>query len=903
SLAYVIYTSGSTGTPKGVMISHNSLYTHCQNIIPYYKLNSSDSVLQFASINFDASAEQIFPTLASGASLILRGDDIWSARELLSKISRYGISIIDIPPSYLKHILEEPAHQELSSLRLIITGGEELPLQTCRLWQQMNFKSVRMLNNYGPTETTITAAIFEIPKSEIKGLRTPIGKPLCNRKIYILDKENQIVPVGISGEIHIGGIGLSNGYLNQPELTEKQFISSPFSDDKLYKTGDIGRYLPDGNIEYIGRIDNQVKLRGFRIELGEIESILSKNPDVRESVVILSNEQLIAYVTGILDNPNDLKRYLKTYIPDYMIPSSIIILNEMPLMPNGKIDRKALPKPEENRLNKNEAIPKTPAEELLLNLCRLLLKKPYLSIEDNFFESGGHSLLATQFVSRISQSFGIDISIRAIFEYPVLKDLAGYIEQVNKPYLIPLITPIEKRDRYPLSHAQKRLWFLYKLEPENPTYNMPASLKLKGRLDLEAFKGALRYVISRHDSLRMCFLTEDGIPYVSLISSDISVNVIALNQIDGIEKLIFSHANEPFDLEKGPLLKVTLIKTSSDEHILLFNMHHIISDGWSIGIMINELSHIYESLIKNDKILLTDIKIQYQDFADWQNRWLTGDILNNQLAYWKEKLKNAPDLLMLPYDHIRPAIQTYRGNHISIDISKELSDKINKLSQTNGVTLFMTLLSAFKVLLYKYSGQEDILIGSPIANRGNKQIDNLIGFFVNTLVLRTHVDGEISFIDLLKDVRKTCLDAYINQDVPFEHIVEHLNVQRSLSYSPLFQVMFTMQNTPIEEFRLTDISITQLEQSYPISKFDLSLGLQETDDGLKGEFEYNIDLFDQSTIERMSSHFKILLENIVNQAEQSIGKLQLLTDKEQNQFKEWNNTYVDYPKDKTIVDL
>jgi amino acid adenylation domain-containing protein len=898
NLAYVIYTSGSTGKPKGVMILHHSIADHCRVVQSYYQLVSSDRVLQFSSLNFDASLEQIFSTLITGARLILRGSQIWTIAEFSHQIVKNGITVVNIPPAYWQQWLNSPEFVLNNSLKLVIVGGDVM-------LQQTPMNSIRLINAYGPTEATITTTAFEITSQfDGKTHSIPIGRPLANKTVYILDTYNNPVPIGVRGELHIGGASLARGYLNRPELTAEKFIKNPFSEgSRLYKTGDLARYLPDGNIEYLGRIDNQVKIRGFRIELGEIEAVLLQHPAVRENAVIVHEKRLIAFYQGQLNN-NELRGFLKDRLPDYMIPSAFVPMEELPLTPNGKIDRHALL----NQLSdyqlseKTFVAPRTPEEELLAGIWSSVLGLEKVGIHDNFFELGGHSLLATQIVSRLRDTFSVELPLRHLFESPTIAGLSEQLKVIHRDQALPPITPLKRDQPRPLSFAQQRLWFLDQLEGENVIYNLSAALCLEGPLHRAALEQSLQEIVQRHESLRSCF---NGTPLVQLSSNAYKLSEIDLQnlpqkeRLKKVQQLANQEAQRPFDLSKGPLFRATLLQLGPESHILVLTMHHIISDGWSKGIFNRELSTLYTAFYQGQPSPLAPLPIQYADFAHWQRQWLRGDILEKQLDYWKQQLAGAPALLELPTDHPRPAIQRYQGQTESLQLSPSLTRQLKTLSQQSGTSLFMTLLSAFAILLSRYSGQNDIVIGTPIANRTHHQIEPLIGFFVNTLVLRLDLSGHPRFDELLKRVRRVALEAYAHQDLPFEQLVEELQPERSLSHTPLFQVMFVLQNAPMAHLELPGLSLTALELESVIAKFDLTLSLEETADRLEGTLEYNTDLFERATIKRMVGHFQTLLEGISSQQ----ATQALLTEAEYQQLRAWNDTATDYPQDQCIHQL
>ena len=924
NLAYVIYTSGSTGQPKGVMLSHSNLSNHMFWMQETFPLTRTDRVLQKTPFSFDASVWEFYaPLLVGGQLLIAQPGGHTDSDYLLKTIAQQQVTTVQLVPSLLQMLLEQGGIENCQLLKRVFCGGEILPVALQeKLFSQLN---VNLCNLYGPTECCIDVTFWNCQR-EMYGQRIPIGRPISNTQIYILDSNLQPVPVGIPGEIHIGGAGLARGYLNRPELTEEKFIPNPFSnypDSRLYKTGDLARYLPDGNIEYLGRIDNQVKIRGFRIELGEIETVLNQHPQVQSSVIIAredtpGNKRLVAYIVPQKDTtptPNELRQLLKEKLPEYMVPSAFVMLESLPLTPNGKIDRRALPAPEQSYERTDKFIlPRNPIEEILVTIWTEVLKVKQVSINDNFFELGGHSLLATQLISRIRTNLQIEIPLRSLFAAPTIEELSQQIQQLQQQDLTlsaPPILPRGEQSELLLSYAQTRLWFLDQLEPNSAFYNIPVALRLQGHLNQSALTQSLEEIIQRHEALRTNFITVNGQPtQVIQTVTNWTVSVISLQHLSPEEqeiaakKLVKEESFKPFDLAKEALVRATLILLNNNEYWLLLCLHHVISDGWSMGVLIEELTALYNADNQGQPSPLKSLPIQYADFAIWQRQWLQGEVLENQLNYWKKQLADAPTFLPLPTDKPRPAVQTFTGAHQEFQLSLELTQKLTELSQQQRVTMFMTLLAAYGILLYRYTGQSDILIGTPIANRNRREIESLIGFFVNTLVMRTDCSENPSFQELLMRVREMSLGAYSHQDLPFEMLVEALQPERNLSHTPLFQVMFAIENTPLSKIELTDLTIDSLPLEGETAKFDLTLSMQNTETGLMGVWVYNTDLFNRETIERMNGHFLTLLEGIITNPSERISQLPLLTKVEQQQLlMDWNNTEVDYPANKCIHQL
>ncbi len=882
-LSYVIYTSGSTGEPKGVMVAHKNFANMVQDHSKRFDITENDCVSQFTSFSFDVSASEIFMSLVSGSCLVLLNKSlIEDGEQFVSYLENQGVTIAHIPPSYLISL----DIKRLSFLKVLVVGGESPNLDVVLECA----KNTAVYNAYGPTECTVCSTIYKVEPYVDYHSQLPIGKPISNTQIYIVDEQLEIVPTGIVGELCIAGTGLTKGYLNQPELTAEKFIPNPFKEgERLYKTGDLAKWRSDGNIEFIGRKDHQVKIRGYRIELGEIEAALEKLNGVNQSVVIVHEnkaeiKELVAYVT--LENGQDvtkLKTMLQDRLPDYMIPKLYVKLEAFPLTTNSKIDRKALPAPEASAYQLEEYVaPTTETEIKLAAILQELLGVPKVGIHDNFFELGGHSVLAIRLVSHIQSKFRVAFNVKDVFATPTVAELAITISE-GKVSEVPPISAKERPKYIPLSFAQERLWFIDKLQG-SVAYHMPEVMRIKGELDVKILSQAVKALVKRHESLRTVIKEHEGIGYQHIMSAN-NFDVAYHDKLPkNLEEFIAAETGKPFNLANDYMLRVTVIKETENGHILIFVLHHISSDGWSIPLFVNELEANYEQLVSGKEATLAELPIQYADYSIWQREYLSGEVLDNKMAYWKNKLEDLKPL-ELPVDYTRPAIQSLDGSMHQFMIDGVLQEKLKEVSQESGATLFMTLLSIYKILLYRYTGSTDISVGSPIANREQVEIAELIGFFINTLVLRDEFEKDTSFVTLLEQVKNTCLEAYSHQDIPFEFIVDHLQIERDQSRSPLFQTLFALQNNEeVTGMNLGESKLEMLQQEFTTSKFDLSFNAVETDNGIACSITYTTALFKEETIRRMSEHFVQLIHSVLDDIDQSIDTLNLLTEHESKQL-------------------
>ncbi|HEU0178137.1 MAG TPA: amino acid adenylation domain-containing protein, partial [Blastocatellia bacterium] len=911
-LAYIIYTSGSTGRPKGVMVSHRAICNHVRWKVETYPLMTEDKVLQKTPFSFDVSVSEFFWPLVSGATLVIAQPEGHKDPDyLVEVINEQCVTDIIFVPSMLHIFIESAGPERCPGLRRVMCIGEALPAEL--LHRFYSSSSASLINLYGPTEAAVEVTHWPcLPEYNESIL--PIGRPTANTQIYLLDASLQPVPVGVPGELFIGGENLARGYLNRPSLTTEKFIPSPFGATpgaRLYRSGDLARFRPDGQIEYLGRSDFQVKVRGFRIEMGEIEAVLNEHPGVSQSIVTVHEEmngdrRLIAYLIPAgeaIGGGAELRHFLEERLPDYMVPSSFTTLTTWPLTQSGKVDRKALPAPDiSSSDNESEKVaPRSPLEAGVAAIWGEVLGLRQVGIYDNFFNLGGHSLLATQIVSRLRQTFSLELPLRAVFENPTVHQLARRLADAmtaDSPAAGPPLRPVPRAGDLPLSFAQQRLWFLDQLEPGNPFYNVSGAALMRGRLDVGALRASINSVVARHEALRTRFVATDGEP-AQIIEPEVEIE-LAETDLRGIEgerreaelkRLARAEAVAPFDLSRAPLLRARLVRLAEQEQALLAVMHHIVSDGWSLGVFVKELAEFYGAAARGGRADLPELPVQYGDYAVWQREMMAGERSEEQLRYWRERLKDAGELLELPTDRPRPPVQSFRGASEIVQLPADLHKSLMELSRQEEATIFMTLLAGFRALLYRYTGQRRISVGTPIAGRTHQELEGLIGFFVNTLVLSTDVQGDQSFRELLRQVKEVATDAYAHQDTPFERLVEELAPERSLSYAPLFQVLFALQNAPRHELAVEGLTteMTAIENS--TAKYDLSFSLEETEDGLTGKLTYSTDLFEASTIKRLLAHFVNFLEGALARPDAPLAQIEFLTAAERrNLLTEWNET-------------
>ncbi|MDR4228225.1 amino acid adenylation domain-containing protein [Bacillus mojavensis] len=892
--AYIIYTSGSTGRPKGVVVTLKSLSNFLLSMQETFSLNEQDRLLAVTTVAFDISALELFLPLISGASIVVAQKETIREPQALAKMIEYfDITIMQATPT-LWHALVTNEPEKLRELRVLV-GGEALP---SGLLQALQALDCPVTNLYGPTETTIWSAAASLEKG-VQGV-PPIGKPIWNTQVYVLDNSLQPVPPGIVGELYIAGTGLARGYLGRPDLTAERFVADPYGPPgtRMYRTGDQARWRADGSLDYIGRADHQIKIRGFRIELGEIDAVLAKHPQIEQAAVVVREDQpgdrrLVAYlvVSSALDIA-ELRRYVGASLPDYMVPAAFVEIDELPLTPNGKLDRKALPAPDFSA-SVTDRGPRTPQEEILCDLFAEVLGLARVGIDDSFFELGGHSLLAARLMSRIRETMGAELGIAKLFDEPTVAGLAAHLDQAQS--VRPALQRAERPENIPLSFAQRRLWFLHCLEGPSPTYNIPVAVRLSGELNQEALQAALYDLISRHESLRTIFPESQGTSYQHILDADQARPDLYVTEIkkEELSKRLAAAARYSFDLAAEPAFRAELFVIGPDEYVLLLLVHHIVGDGWSLTPLTRDLAAAYTARCHGRAPEWTPLAVQYADYALWQQSLLGSEhdpdsLIAGQLAFWKERLEDLPDQLELPTDYSRPAEPSHQGDTIHFRIDSELHRRLLELARANKVSLFMVLQSGLAALLTRLGAGTDIPIGSPIAGRNDDALGDLVGLFINTLVLRTDTSGDPSFRELLDRVREVNLAAYENQDLPFERLVEVLNPVRSRATHPLFQVMLAFQNTPDAELNLPGTESSLRIHSVGSAKFDVTLEISEsrlddgTPNGLEGLLEYSTDLFKRETVQALADRLLLLLEAAEAAPDQKIGSLDILASEERS---------------------
>jgi amino acid adenylation domain-containing protein len=920
TLAYVIYTSGSTGRAKGVMVEHRQLAAYVRGVLERLAPPPGTSWATVSTIAADLGNTSIFAALCTGCTLhVITRDRLADPEGMAEYATQHALGGLKIVPSPLAALLAASQPERVLPRRLLVLGGEAPPWE---LWDRVRglAPDLRIVNHYGPTETTVGVLTLELEREEESDSGSvPLGRPIPGTRVVLLDPRGQLVPRGIPGELHVGGAGVSRGYLGRPDLTAARFVPDPSAaqpGERLYRTGDLARHLPNGRLEFLGRADHQLKLRGFRVEPGEIESALRACPGVREAAVLVHSEgtgrRLVAYVAaGVPLRPSELRDRLRQHLPEVMVPAAFVPVEALPLNANGKLDRQALARVEPPQEEKGgSGAWDTPVEEVVAGIWAEVLEVPAIGPRDRFFDLGGHSLLATQVISRLRQAFGVGVPLRVLFDEPTVVGLAAAVEAAIRDGGEPVAPRIERAPRdggLPLSFGQLRLWFLHRLEPESQAYNLRYVLRLSGAVDRGALARSLAEVVARHEALRTTFVLKDRAALepiqviqpagpVPLPCADLTALPSLAAREREARRLAAEAARRPFDLERGPVLRILLIRLGEEDHALAFVLHHIASDGWSRGVMVRELAALYPAFIQRQSSPLPALPLQYADYAVWQRRWLRGEVLEGRLRWWRERLAGAPPALNLPADRPRPlpGRATGRAGQIATGFSADLVNALVAIGRRYNATLYMVLLAAWQTLLHRLTAETDLMVGTPIANRNRAEIEPLIGFFVNTLALRTDLAGNPTFPELIVRVRETALGAYVHQDLPFEKLVEQLAPERDLALSPLFQVMFVLHNAPAGDLRLPGLGLSFFDLPERAAIVDLTLSMEESAGRLTGSVEISRDRFDMTTAARLLGLFRTLLAGIARTQEfpeRQLGELPLLADAERHQLLiEWNDT-------------
>ena len=899
---YIYFTSGSTGKPKAILGRHRSLKHFVDWEIEEFGIDEDFNISQLVTPSFDAILRDLFvPLCAGGTICIPRSKEVVVNPEaLIEWIEEKEINLMHMVPTLFKALMSEVDDPEsFKELKYILLAGEMLRGSDIKKFFELFGQRVQLINLYGTTETTLVKLFYRVQESDVNRVSVPVGRPMSGAQAMILDEDMQSCGVESIGEVYIRTPFISAGYYKNKEATREVFLKNPFTDnprDVIYKTGDLGRMLSDGNIEILGRRDNQVKLRGVRIELGEIENQLLQFNKLKEAVAVALEEDdtkyLSAYAVAKGDKPKEeeLRQFLQERLPDYMIPTYFVLLDSLPLTPNGKIDRKALPKPGKN-IETEYIPPENQLQEQLAEIWAEVLRLDQVGITHNFFSLGGHSLKAARLVARIHQELEVELSLKDVFVNPTIKKMAKLIQQSEKE-IHAGIEPVEKREYYPVTSAQRRLFVLDQLEGQSIAYNMPRVMEVEGPLDKDRLEASLKQIIERHETLRTSFGTVDG-DIIQRIEEEIDFSLDYLEADESQLERIIDDFVCPFNLEHAPLLRAKLVKIDEEKYIFLFDTHHIISDGVSQDILIREFISHYQGQE------LPDLRIQYKDYTVWQNQQLEGGLLENQEEYWLDRFAGEIPVLNMPTDYPRPKIQSFEGDTVAFRIGKELTAKLNNLAKETGSTLYMVLLAAYNALLARYTGQEDIVVGSPIAGRPDADLQNLIGMFINTLAMRNFPENGLSFKEFLNQVKDNALKAYENQDYQFERLVKELGVPRDMSRNPIFNTLFTLHNTDNENIELEGLTFKPYGSGKNISKFDLSLSAEEFQDAIAFNWEYCTKLFKRETMEELSDHLINLLQEIADNPEIELGEIDILTEEEKEEvLANFNQTQLEYPRDK-----
>ncbi|HWM86935.1 MAG TPA: condensation domain-containing protein, partial [Kofleriaceae bacterium] len=907
--ACLSFTSGSTGEPKGIVGLHRSL-TH---FVPWqsaeFGLGEADRFSMLSALSHDPLQRDIFTALQLGARICVPDPDrLAQPGWLATWAAEQDITVMNLTPAMAQLFCEAPAGARVDNLRLAFVVGDVLRRRDVDRLRALAPR-LSCVNLYGSTETQRALAYHVVGAEPTEVLS--LGRGMPDAQLLVANRAGEQAGIGEVGEILVRSPHLAGGYLNDAELSRRKFAVNSWTGDeadRVYRTGDLGRYSMDGEVDWVGRADRQVKVRGFRVELAEIEAALLRHPGVAGAAVV-ARDEVVAYVAGDIDEA-ELRRHMAGLLPDYMTPAAFVCLPSLPMTPAGKLDRAALPAPARSA-RAGHSPPETAVQEALAAIWSGLLGIDRVGLEDDFFALGGHSLRATQLLARVHSTLGVELPVRAVFEAPTLGALAERVEAAQGVAAPPLVAG-PRDGPLPLSFAQERLWFLAQMDPGSPLYNIPLALRLAGPLDVKSLERALAEVVRRHEVLRTRFEDEAGearqvaVPFEEAgfaLGTDDLVDLPPEKRAGEAMRRVEELARQSFDLASGRLLRARLLRVGQEDHLLVLVVHHAVTDGWSMGVLVGEAAALYRAFAAGQASPLPELAVQYADFARWQRAWLDGDALERQLAYWRERLAGCAPL-ELPADRPRPPRPSLRGERLTFELSEELRGELERLGQREGATLFMTLMAGFYSLLHRHSGQDDLCVGTPVAGRSRIETEPLIGFFVNTLVLRADLSGDPSFRQLLARVRETALGAYAHQDVPFERLVEELAPRRDLSRQPLFQAMFALQNVPMPELVAPGLGLAPVAIDTATSKFDLTLTLvPRPKGGLWAAFEYASDLFDRDRVARMAEHFRALLEAIARDPAERMSRLPMLGQAERDRITGWSGGRASFPPSRTLDQL